>query len=173
MPSFQSHLVNSPIPSPGAEPSPRASLGDLVWLAMSTGERPPPAVRGGLPVPSLPVADVHGTAFYTVSAVDKWGRLSDRSAPLKLGWRPGTSVAIVVRDKIVVAAANSNGSCRVTGQAHLRLPAAIRRAAHIAAGDRLLVAACCDRELLIVYPMPILDAMVSAFHHPPNAGVVQ
>jgi hypothetical protein len=140
------------------------SSADRAWPAQPATNRSAAITREGLPLPSLRVADMRGATFYAMSAIDRWGRLSDRSALHKLGWTPGTPLAITTKSRIIVVVADREGSHRVTSQSHLRLPATVRHAAHIEPADRLLIAARRDQDALVVYPMPAVDAMVAAFH---------
>jgi hypothetical protein len=136
-----------------------------------TGERlRPRATDSGLPLPRLPAIAGPRSTYYAVSAVDRSGRLSDRSALLDLDWAPGTRVAISVTADVVVAEVRRTGSHRVTARGHLRLPAAVRHAAHILTGDRVLLAAHNDRGLLVAYPLTVLDAMVSDYHRAASSG---
>jgi hypothetical protein len=126
----------------------------------------------GLPLPSLSIAVERAPTFYAVSTVDTWGRLADRSALLKLGWRPGTAIAIAVTGDVIAVTVQCNGSRRIAPQGYLRLPASVRSAAHVRAGDRLLLAAHLDQGLLIAYPPAVLDAMVSTPDRTRTAGCV-
>jgi hypothetical protein len=122
-----------------------------------------PTASVALPLPSLAVPDVPTSTFYTISPMDRWGRLADRSPLLKLDWRPGVRLAIVLAGDVIVAAVERTGRYRLAAHGHLQLPASVRHAAHVQAGDRLLLAACHQRDLLIAYPPAILDAVVSAY----------
>jgi hypothetical protein len=110
------------------------------------------------------------SAYYAVTAMDTWGRLSDRSPISSLGWRPDVRLALKVTPSAVVAAPDPAGREAVTRQGHLRLPAPIRHLFRLAAGDRLLLAACQDRGFLVVYPIAILDGMILAYHHESAGG---
>jgi hypothetical protein len=104
------------------------------------------------------------TAYYTVSAIDVWGRLADRSPLRVLQWRPGHPIAVSVVRETVVIVARHDGHESITGQGHLRLPAPIRHVLRVHAGDRLLLVACPGQGLLVAYTMSALDAMVLAHH---------
>jgi hypothetical protein len=75
-----------------------------------------------------------------------------------LQWQPGQPVTVTLVQSAVVVRPSPTGRHRITGQGHLRLPAAIRHRTRLAAGDRLLIAACPDRNIVIAYPMAVLDA---------------
>jgi hypothetical protein len=113
------------------------------------------------------------STYYAVSAIDGSGRLSDRSALLELDWPPGTPVAISVAGDLVVTEVRRTGPCRVTARGYLRLPAAVRHAARIRAGDRVLLAADNDQGLLVAYPLTVLDTIVSEYHRAVRAGAAR
>src|SRR5215207_3428423 len=128
------------------------SFGDQFWSALRLDEQSPRTPTRGLPVPRFAAADRSASTFYTVTAIDVWGRLADRSPLLTLGWRPGLPIAISVMQGAVVVVSHREGRNTVTGQGHRRLPASVRHRSRLKAGDRLLLAACPDRDLLVAYP---------------------
>jgi hypothetical protein len=145
--------------------APAGSLGDRLWSALHVGEQSPLPPTRGLPVARLVSPADNGSTHYVVTAIDVWGRLADRSPLRTLQWRPGLSVAMsVVHGVVVVIASRRATQQAITRQGHLRLPASVRHLCRLAAGDRLLVVACPDRDLLVVYTMAALDAMVLAYH---------
>jgi hypothetical protein len=64
----------------------------------------------------------------------------------------------------VVMLSHRHGPHSITNQGHAQLPLAIRRAFGLEAGERLLMAACPDHDLLVVYTMASLDAIILAYH---------
>jgi hypothetical protein len=118
----------------------------------------------------LPLAQLQpkrsSTASYAISSIDVWGRLADRSALHALRWGPATRLGVSVSADVVVVLARPNGQQTLGAQGHLRLPASIRRACHIDAGDRLLLAALPGRDLLLVHTMPTLDLMLGGYYAP-------
>ncbi|MPY81446.1 MAG: hypothetical protein GEV04_24300 [Actinophytocola sp.] len=99
-----------------------------------------------------------------MTPIDCHGRLADRSPIRRLQWPAGHPVAVTIVACAIVVLSDRQGSYRITNQGHLQLPLAIRRAFGLEAGERLLVAACPDTDLLTVYPMSTVDAMVLAYH---------
>lgn len=172
MPSFPSRLVTALMSSSAGDFGSTGATRHQM-AAPTTDVRLQRATGRGLPMPKLPQGVEPSRTLYAMSAVDKWGRLSDRSAPLTLRWLPGAPLSISCSENVIVAVRNENGAYRLTNQGHLRLPASVRCAAHVRSGDRLLIAAHCDRNLLIAYPVSVLDAMVTALHHPTSFGAVQ
>jgi hypothetical protein len=145
---------------------PGDSVGDRLWSAVRSDEPAPRAPSQGLPVPRFADPVTGASTYYTVTAIDVWGRLADRSPLQALRWQAGHPVAISVVQGFVVVISRPDGRNAVTRQGHLRLPASVRHWSHLNAGDRLLVAACPDQELLAAYPMTAVDAMVLAYHSP-------
>jgi hypothetical protein len=78
---------------------------------------------------------------YALSAVDKSGRVADRSIVRVLGWGPGTRLDIREQAGIIVARPAADGVHCVGARGHLHLPLAVRRWCRLTAGDRVLLAA--------------------------------
>jgi hypothetical protein len=145
---------------------PDKSFGDRLWSALGLDEQAWGEPTSGLPVPRLVAPDRTASAYYTISAIDGRGRVADRSPLLALGWHPGLPIAISNKHGAVVVVARPDGPNRVTRDGRLRLPAPIRHLSRMNAGDRLLVAACPERDLLVAYPMYAVDTMVLAYRTP-------
>ena len=126
--------------------------------------RPPP-----VPVLAPGRAPVTDTV-YAVSAVDKSGRVADRSILRALGWAPGTRLDIRERAGIVVARAARDGVHRIDARGHLHLPLAVRRWCRLAAGDRVLVAADRATGVLTAHPPAVLDQLLAGVHATLTAG---
>ena len=77
---------------------------------------------------------------------------------------PGQPVTYATDIDAGVLLVRRGGTHAITGQGHLHLPARIHRSLRLAAGQRLLIAAIPDHDLLIAYTMAAVDAMVLAFH---------
>jgi hypothetical protein len=99
-----------------------------------------------------------------VTTIDGRGRLADRSPLQVLQWRSGLRVAVSVVSGAIVIVSQRDGAHAITRQGHLRLPVAVRRVCRLEAGNRLLLVACADRNLLMAYTMCALEAMVFAYH---------
>lgn len=141
------------------------TFADRLWRLLRMDEPFDAGPGQGLPVPQPWTPPGTPSAHYTVSAMDTWGRLADRSSVTALGWRPGLHLALTARPTAVVAAPDPLGRDAITMQGHVRLPASLRHLFGLAAGDRLLVVACPDRGFLVIHPIAVLDAMVLAYHH--------
>jgi len=106
--------------------------------------------------------------YYVVTTIDSRGRLADRSPLRILRWQPSSRVDMAIVNDSVIIVARRDGSHELTRQGHLRLPVPIRRLCRLNPGDRMLLAACPDRSLLVAYTMAAVDAMILGYHaaHP-------
>jgi hypothetical protein len=145
------------------------TFGDRLWRLLRMDEPSNVGPRQGLPVPKPWTPPGTPSAHYTVSAMDTWGRLADRSSVTALRWRPGLHLALTVRPAAVVATPDPVGRDAITMQGHMRLPASLRHLFGLTAGDRFLLVACPDRGFLAIHPIAVLDAMVLAHHHSDTA----
>ena len=122
----------------------------------SSRRRPPPLAK------LEPNRATNAHTVYAVTAVDKSGRVADRSIVRALGWTPETRLEIRERSGIILARAAGDGVHRIDDQGHLRLPLAVRRWCRLAAGDRLLFAADPATGVLMAHPLAVLDRLLAA-----------
>lgn len=106
-----------------------------------------------------------------MTSIDVHGRLSDRSPLQIMGWGPGQPIAITPAAGVITVAHCPDAGEAITRQGHLRLPASVRHALRLQPGDRLLVAARPDIDLLVAYPTSALDQVLLSYHsaHQPEA----
>ena len=116
-------------------------------------------VRRSLPLPSL-ITRRTTPIVYGLSALDDRGRLADRTIMQALGWSAGLRLDIRETDGRLVICPREHGACHVTGQGHLRVPAALRHRCGLEPGDRVLLAADPQRRQLVAYPPAALDALI-------------
>jgi hypothetical protein len=121
------------------------------------------AARRPLPLPIVPTLRT-SSAVYGLAAVDCRGRVADRAVVHALGWTPGTRLDIHETRGLLVIRADPRGVFSVTTQGHLRLPAPVRHCCGLLPGDRVLLAADPDRDLLIVHPPAALDDLLAPYH---------
>jgi hypothetical protein len=74
-----------------------------------------------------------------------------------LGWGAASWLAIYVFGEGVVVFARPGGTHALGARGHLRLPASMRHACRVGAGDRLLLVALVGHGLLLVHTMPTLE----------------
>jgi hypothetical protein len=142
-----------------------------------TGDPPAPdrneAVHHGLPVARLQSPARRSATYYAVSSIDVNGRLGDRSPLQTLGWGPGHPVAVSLVSDAIVVASQPRSRVTVTRQGHLRLPTSVRRACRLKPGDRLLLAAYPDRDLLVAYTASALDLLLLTHHSTVPPGITR
>jgi hypothetical protein len=137
----------------------------------STGVGPAGRRRRPLPTPALstqlqPVAP----STYAVSAVDKSGRVADRSIVRVLGWSPGTRLDIREHVGVIVVASATDGVHRIDDRGYLHLPLTVRRWCGVTTGGRVLLAADRAAGLLIGYPVAVLDTVLAHLQAPVTGG---
>jgi bifunctional DNA-binding transcriptional regulator/antitoxin component of YhaV-PrlF toxin-antitoxin module len=131
-------------------------------LPFQSGNSPVVRERRPLPVPALDSGSpTVPDTVYALSAVDKSGRVADRSIVRALGWAPRTRLDIREHSGIVVARPAADGVHRVDDRGHLRLPLAVRRWCRLGAGDRVLCTADAARGVLVAYPLPVLGRLLT------------
>ena len=101
---------------------------------------------------------------YVVSAVDKSGRVADRTVVRAMGWAPGTRLGIRERGGTIVVAPAVDGVHRIDDRGYLLLPAAVRRWCHLTPGDRLLLAADSAAGVLVGHCFAVLDRLLADVH---------
>ncbi len=107
--------------------------------------------------------------MYALSAVDKSGRVADRSIVRVLGW-PGRRLDIREKAASVLVRPAIDGVHRVDDRGHLQLPLTVLRWCRLGAGDRLLLAA--DRAAGVLWPSPsgVLDRLLADAHAAVTGG---
>jgi bifunctional DNA-binding transcriptional regulator/antitoxin component of YhaV-PrlF toxin-antitoxin module len=111
-----------------------------------------------------------GDTVYALSAVDKSGRVADRSIVRAFGWAPGTRLDVRERAGIIVVRAAPDGVHRIDDRGYLLLPLAVRRWCRLAAGDRVLLAADRATGVLVAYPLATLDRLLAGVHEAVAGG---
>jgi hypothetical protein len=105
-----------------------------------------------------------------LSAVDKSGRVADRSIVRVLGWLPGTRLDIREQAGIVVVRGACDGVHRIGDRGYLHLPLAVRRWCRLGAGDQVLLAADRAAGVLVAHPLVVVDRLLAGLHAPIGAG---
>jgi len=81
-----------------------------------------------------------------------------------MGWAPGIRVTIRERGGTIVVAPAADGVHRIDDRGYLLLPLAVRRWWHLAAGDRLLLAADLATGVLVGHCFAVLDQLLAGVH---------
>ena len=116
-----------------------------------------------MPVPTLPARPATNTR-YGLAVLDQYGRVADRTVLRALAWAPGQPLVLTLIAGSVLAVAAPDGSVRVGNDGYLRLPVGLRRACHLAAGDRVLLVADPDAGRLLLHPPAALNALLAVHH---------
>jgi hypothetical protein len=116
-----------------------------------------------LPMAQLPDTAPESMTNLVVTKMDLHGRLADRTPLQALRWSPGQPVTFAADSHRGVLLIRRGGLEAITGQGHLRVPARVRHMLRLSAGERLLVAAFAQHDLLIVHTMAAVDAMMLAY----------
>lgn len=130
-------------------------------------ERQATAGRGrslGLPMARLATVRPNSSAYHVITTIDSRGRVADRRPLTLLQWPDRQPITISAHPSAGIVTVRREGQAALTRQGHLRLPGCVRHACHIKGGDRLLLVAVADHDLLVAYTMAALDAMVSNYH---------
>jgi hypothetical protein len=96
---------------------------------------------------------------YGLSAVDARGRIADRAVMAALGWEPGRRLEVRAVRTLVTIRAAAGGTACVTSQGYLRLPALVRHLCGLRPGDRVLLVADPQNQMVRVYPPATLDRL--------------
>jgi hypothetical protein len=120
--------------------------------------------RATLPLIELITTKAASSTFCAVSAIDDRGRLTDRAALKELGWAPATPIMISAMPGAGVCVVRRNGREAITRQGHLRLPARVRHSLRLKGGERLLLLALTEDDVLLAYLASALDDMVVTYH---------
>lgn len=139
------------------------TLGVGVAELMACTHSVPHGGTAGLPIAQLLDTLQGVSTYYAVSTVDVRGRLAARTPVNVLGWAPQQKIAVSLVHGLVVATRQVNGYLSITRQGHLRLPSAVVRRLRVGVGDRMLLAACPESDLLAAFNMSALDAMAVAY----------
>jgi hypothetical protein len=130
------------------------------------------AALHGHPLPMVQLVDREPKTRteLAVTRMDLRGRLADRAPLMALRWLPGQAVSFAADARRGVLFVRRGGLEAVNGQGRLRIPARLRHSLQLSAGERLLVAALTEHDLLIVHTMAAVDAMLLAYHLNPTGG---
>lgn len=116
-----------------------------------------------LPLPALAAPRSSGLV-YGMAAMDARGRVADHALVTALGWTPGTRLTIRLADGLLICRPDTTGAVTVTPQLHFRLPAPLRHACDLRPGNRVLLAADPQHNLLILHSPAALDTVLAPRH---------
>ncbi|WP_167472853.1 hypothetical protein [Nocardia arthritidis] len=151
---------------------PKGTAIPLTWSASQSTTPVDSDLPTRLPMPDL-IDDIVAQAdqfHYSVASVSVNGRLSDRRPVGRLNWGPKSRLAIEVVGRTIIIRQDQHGDHRLTGRGHLLLPACCRHRCLIEPGNRVLIAASVRGNLLLVYPMRLIEQALSPLHEQSTGG---
>ncbi|WNV84710.1 AbrB/MazE/SpoVT family DNA-binding domain-containing protein [Umezawaea sp. Da 62-37] len=99
-----------------------------------------------------------------MATLDNGGRVCERRIMQALDWRPNQRLDVsLVQDAILMRPA-PRGAGRVQSGRRASIPAPIRHWCLLSPGDRVLLVADLERDVLVVHSMTTLDRLVLAHH---------
>jgi len=115
---------------------------------------------------SVPAGVVYGTG-----RIDASGRVTDHVVSCALGWREGDRLTLTASPGVVTARRDPRGMITVPARACLAIPAVLRRRCGLRAGDRVLLAAVPDQDMLAAFSFAVVDQALRAHDaFPPGIG---
>lgn len=131
---------------------------------LPTAAPPAPRALSPLPQATLPTLPHDGSPVYSMGRVDPAGRIFDRVLTDTLAWHPGTPVIFSTTTGLIVIRRDPAGTGAVAARSSLTIPAVLRAHCGLVRGSRALLATLPGHDLLIVYPQPVLHAMIVSHH---------
>lgn len=124
-----------------------------------------------LPVPPVPVRSPETGLDLGVAAVNASGRVREQQLIVKtLGWRAGDRTSSRAIDDGMVIRREHDGHQLIDPRNQLLIPAGLRTLYHIGAGDRIVLVAIPEQEVLIVHPMAFVAGLLAEHYASLPAG---
>jgi bifunctional DNA-binding transcriptional regulator/antitoxin component of YhaV-PrlF toxin-antitoxin module len=133
-------------------------------LALPCHRAASPELTRPLPMPQLHRLPRDGSMLYGIGRIDPSGRVADQDVVAAMGWQPGDRIEVSVGPQAIVMRASPHGLVCVPRRPCVLIPATVRHARGISAGDHVLLAAAPDHGVLIVHTLSELDTMLSDYH---------
>ena len=134
---------------------------------------PAPGPGPGLAVPMLAI-ESHDSSVGVLSlgtaVVDRSGRVRDRTLLTALGWAEGTRLEIRMAPGTAVLCRSADGAFQIDSRDQVVLPAATRALLGIRPGQRVVLVAMPEADLLLVHPAAVAAAWIAA-HYLKTPGI--
>jgi hypothetical protein len=98
--------------------------------------------------------------IYGMGRIDASGRVADRVVTQALGWQLGDRLTLSGTSGMVLARRDPAGMLALGHKPYITIPAVLRTRCGLNAGDRVLLAASLDEDLLTVYPLSTLHQAI-------------
>lgn len=121
----------------------------VLRLPANSEQRQPTVEPSGLPMAAVEPPQPHAPMWMGVSTLDRDGRLALAGAIRYLGWHQHSQVTVAAEPSADRIRFTRGGNRTISAAGYLRLPAAIRLACHLAAGERLLIVALPARDVIL------------------------
>ena len=141
---------------------------------------PPDAPRSGpelgrlsdpLPLPPQPPEHAVTAWRYSMVKIDASGRLASRALLETLGWSPATTLTLALwQGAAVLVRRDPNGTATADRGLRVNVPVALRARCALRSGDPVLMAASPAHQILLIYPVPFLDQLLSQTHELIRSG---
>jgi len=136
----------------------------IASLALPVARPAPSQPPSQLPLPGLHLLPRDASMLYDIGRVDDSGRIASNDIINALHWQPGSELDVILTPRTIVIRAAPGGLFTVPRRPRIVIPPHARRAHDIKPGNQVLLAAAPDHGLVIVYPLPALDEMISCYH---------
>lgn len=121
------------------------------------------------PLPSLHRLPHDTSLLYGIGRVDTSGRVANGDIVEALRWRPGDKLEMILSQGAIVIRVSPDGLFSVPRRPRIIIPSRARRCCAIRPGECVLLAAAPDYGIVIVYPLPVVDEMITRYHSASSA----
>ncbi|GLZ28232.1 hypothetical protein Lesp02_04220 [Lentzea sp. NBRC 105346] len=118
------------------------------------------------PLPNVNLGTLHrdGSTLFGMATIDDHGRLADRQLLQALGWTKEHRLEIALNAHAILVRRSPEGALTLTSKGLVQIPAPVRRWSALSTGDRVLLVAMPEFDLLVLYGQSTLDAMLVNFY---------
>jgi len=102
--------------------------------------------------------------LYDIARVDASGRVEIRDIIKILGWQAGDKLEMILTQGAIILRPSTVGHFSLSRRPRIIIPLTARKRHAIEPGDDVLAAAAPDYDVLIVYPIQTLNAMIAHYH---------
>jgi hypothetical protein len=98
--------------------------------------------------------------IYGMGRIDASGRVADRVVTQALGWQFGDRLTLSGTSGVVLARRDPAGMLALGQKPYITIPSVLRTRCGLRTGDRVLLAATPDEDMLTVYPLSTLHQAI-------------
>jgi hypothetical protein len=136
-------------------------LDEGLYQVAPPGKLPPASLAADFAYPENIAPAECGELHCSMTSIDGRGRLAARATVRRLGWASGQIISMEVKHRLVVIRRSRWGQ-RLPRSGFVVLRSRIRHRVGLYTGDRVLLVASLDDEVLRVYPPRVLAAALCA-----------